>query len=420
LYNDFIEKKHSDKKEHVLCRSNFYNIFGKYLSHVDIPTATTEFCSRCAFYKAINLDNIDPNTKTTYREQFSLHLERAHNAMLIYNNLKYHRDNEEIVISFDFKSSILLPCIKNPVSNTNYSDKIKIEVFGIIINNRSILPHVYLFEGFDQVSKKEMIMHALSDFVVLLKKTHHFTRLICFADNAAAQNKNQYMIYYLECIRQSFELLSIRYSFMEVGHTHNKVDMFFGQMASILRQCDLYQINDIQSAVHNTSNFAVCRVVKNQYDFSNIVRRAVRIKNISRIQTFTLENGYVWGSEIMLGQRKLNEPMSELLKFEKIPPECIIQGLINEKNKVSSKNVSITGLVSISNTLKQYPSRPKGIEKYYEERFYELIKDDQQIQEYDTGKMIKEAKKKEKVKKTETRKTKKDKEKKKKEKKNEK
>jgi len=46
LYKDFI-KKHDD---HYVCQSTFYNIFNKYLSHVQIPTYETEFCSLCSFY----------------------------------------------------------------------------------------------------------------------------------------------------------------------------------------------------------------------------------------------------------------------------------------------------------------------------------------------------------------------------------
>ena len=389
LYHEFVEKMNCEgKQQYLICQSAFYEFFKCNLSYVEIPSAGTEFCSRCATFKSTDLDTIDQTHGTTLREQFTEHLNKAHNAMSIYNNLHYHRSNDEIVIAFDFKSSILLPLVKKPISSSNYAKKNKVEVLGIIIKNRKYKPQVYLFDEYDSVTKKEMIFHAISDLCIKLKNEYKFHRLMFFADNTVAQNKNKFMLCFMEALRQTFELISVRFSFLEVGHTHNDVDMLFGQMTTVLRQVDQYCIEDIQNEL-NSSEIAECTVVLNQNNFNVLVQQAKQIKNITTFQTFIFEEGVVYGSTEMLGQQSQNEKRKALCRYGTLARECNIRILMHENNKVLNKELTKEGLIAFSNTLNLFPSRTERITDIYERRFIDLIEDESFVIEHFTDNLLK-------------------------------
>ena len=63
LYNEFMNTHHEHERE----LSNFYNIFNQHLGYVKIPTKEIEFCAKFAFFKSVDLDVINQETRKTER-----------------------------------------------------------------------------------------------------------------------------------------------------------------------------------------------------------------------------------------------------------------------------------------------------------------------------------------------------------------
>ena len=80
--------------------------------------------------------------------------------------------------------------------------------------------------------------------------------------------------------------------------------MLFGQMTAVMKQHELYNVAKVQEVINCTKDFAKCHVVANQHDFGNIMKQAKPIKGISKYHTFIFEEGVLYCSVEMLGQKK--------------------------------------------------------------------------------------------------------------------
>jgi len=326
----------------------------------------------------VDTNEIDQETGKAFRTLFHEHLDSAKQCQdKFYQNLAKYRSNDEVVVTFDFKSSINIPCVQRPLATSNYSQKMKIEVLGIVVHNRSIKTQFYLFEEFDKVTKKEMIAHAICDFVQSSK--FNFSKIMFFADNTVSQNKNQYIITLFEYIRQSINLESIRFNFMEVGHTYSDVDMNFGKLAAVLKQIDiLYTPEDIQKAVQR-SGFAECHIISNQNNFDKLFLHSRPVPGITMYQTFIFEDGVLYGSKKMLGRRRKNEQRERLLKFNAF--ETNLDELMSEHNKIVKKAPSKTYIQEFGKTMALFHSRPDCAVEYYSQIFIDLTQDEDMVRE---------------------------------------
>ena len=378
LYNDYSE--HSMQLDQQISLPTFYRLFNTRMKHVEIPKSATEFCSSCAFYKAINLDDIEPTSMKTYRTLYNEHMTAANNAWEIYKSMTFYRKGGEHVIAFDFKNAINLPKTRIHMSASNFADKLKVEVFAVVSLNRSIkIQLLYLFNNYSRSTKKDLIAHSLGHYSIMISKNKP-KRLTVFADNAASQNKNKFILYLMESVRQSIFLECIRYNFLEVGHTHNDVDLFFGQLTRVLLEIDIFCPNDIVNAVHN-SGIAECHYYIHQVkNFSELFIMAEKIQDISTIQTFVLENNTLYGSEIMLGPKREGEKLKKLLKFNNFSEKLKIQQIMNSPNVLEYKELDQKEIKAFADTTIMFPSMPKKSLEFFSQTFTEITKNPQLVQ----------------------------------------
>jgi len=85
-----------------------------------------------------------------------------------------------------------------------------------------------------------------------LKREHVARHLFIQLDNCSRENKNRYLLSYIEYLvsRKRFECIEV--SFLPVGHTHEDVDQVFSCTSERLRSHDAITLSDLEPSLNQT------------------------------------------------------------------------------------------------------------------------------------------------------------------------
>ena len=354
LYDEFSKKEVLD-----ITYNCFRCIFKKYCSHVEILKKGTEFCPVCYHFQNRNSAEIEDGHELTNFERYEQHLQEARDAKLNYAQCQKLRKNNALVVSFDFKSSILLPCPLRKLASTNYNKKLKIDFFGIVPENRKMKPEYFLFDSLSEAKKFDMIATSLILFCDRNLKCYDMLYIFC--DNTVSQNKNRYIIALLGILRLKYNLSEIRLNFLVVGHTHMKADQCFGKVQKCLGMIDLFVPQHIAEIINRSHEVGNCYYVENVMNFSKFFINSEETKGITKVQTIVINYAGVYTSDVTLGQKKCNEKTKRKYWNINLPPLKEFNNFINSgdnfvKMKALSKKeiqeyvVSIPCFEGISNS----------------------------------------------------------------------
>ena len=71
-------------------------------------------------------------------------------------------------------------------------------------------------------------------------------------DNCFRENKNQYVIAYLNFLVKSRVFHEVIVSFLPVGHTHEDIDQFFSRVSIYMKRNDAVTMNEFAECVRNS------------------------------------------------------------------------------------------------------------------------------------------------------------------------
>jgi len=374
LHAEFVEQFY------MLSYTCFLRIFKTYCSHVQILSKGTEFCPKCYYYRGKPMDLIEPGHVLTIFERYKNHLLEASEAKQNYYSCQKLKKSNALVISFDFKSKINLPCVLNKLSSTNYDTKNTMEFFGIVPENRNMIPHFYVFDSFITAKKVDLIGSALIQFLDEFIKG--FDMLYLFCDNTVSQNKNRFIVALLELARQRYGLSECRLNFMAVGHTHMKVDMCFGRVQKCLSRHNLHTPNDIVRAI-NGSNIGRCTYIECPIDMS-ILRSVTATTGITNVQTIIVNADGVFTSTKMLGhktkkeeteQQQWNTKIVSVAKFNK--------HIADPSSRVKSKTLTKKEASEFLDSLHTYSTIKEDDLMFYKKKVVqsckEMTEEDQKV-----------------------------------------
>ena len=109
--------------------------------------------------------------------------------------------------------------------------------------------------------------------------------MILFADNCFGQNKNKYIISFLGSLLDHFNLNTITYNFLCVGHTHNDADMIFGIVAHQLQNHDILTIDDLKKYI----NIGDVNIIEEFDNYRLLFDKSKTMKGISKLSSFLFE-----------------------------------------------------------------------------------------------------------------------------------
>ncbi len=155
------------------------------------------------------------------------------------------------MVSFDFAQHISVPFDAEQEGEVYFKTMRKVHVFGIT-NEGSGEQHTYLVDEADATDKgPNAVVSMLHDY--LTNFVPRCSRLVVYADNAVAQNKNNSVLAYFMWLIARSAYDEIEFKFMVPGHTKFSPDGFFGHFKRKYVRSQVDTIYDAANLVEKSS-----------------------------------------------------------------------------------------------------------------------------------------------------------------------
>lgn len=277
---DVVRAKRSVFK---LSETSFRRIYDNYCkSYIHILKNQQQICTTCYAFER--------SDKTPQqRAEFEKHQETYGQARQAYKILMEIAIRFKLVINFDFKAHEYMPRV--PRSDTNYAFELKqkILVLDVCIENCK-LHFLFFIEDVHQCKKADIILTALWTVIKRIQEQSvseirgTFDEIVFLADNTVSQNKNRYLIVFMEAVRRHLKLARVIYQFLTVGHTHGSCDRRFGIMYHETKERYIFSIQRLHELVKNSE------IMETVYNFRGLLLACKALSNITDFQMFCFED----------------------------------------------------------------------------------------------------------------------------------
>lgn len=154
-----------------------------------------------------------------------------------------------LMLSIDFAENLEVPSHTDQDGSLFFKSPSKVGIFGVVDEGAKEYGTFLLPEK--RTLKKSGSAVASMVFEYLKRRNATFDNLVIFADNAASQNKNQYLysLTSLLAIKSLFKAKNVRVCFMVVGHTKFGPDRIFGVFRRKFKNVDINTILDVEELI---------------------------------------------------------------------------------------------------------------------------------------------------------------------------
>jgi len=273
--------------------STFFNIWNKYNANKVMRLKKTQTGCKVCLNFVLNCKD------KKIRQIYALHIQRAISFRMKYSTMRKRENKEnEIFVSFDYKSKEKFPsCVLTSQEDQNKTQFV-FSFFGIIDEWHVVEPeYVVTSDRYEVVIWEEIVTHLFNYLKARIEKKHDI--LYIQADNAAGQNKNQFILYILTFFQQYYNLDLIILNFMISGHTHFSPDRHFGIVhAKKARKDKIETVEDLIKCDNNIREETRIYKIK---DF--LKGKAQEFKGISEFSSFAIcsESDKIKAYDYMLG-----------------------------------------------------------------------------------------------------------------------
>jgi hypothetical protein len=221
-----------------LSANAFFHAWRKKLSVIKVATRITDYCETCS--------NLSQRSDGGSQVALEAHRKYAHQQRLNYKERIMNSKAEgstTLCLTFDFAENVYLPFQHRQPSQRFFLTGLKFDIFGISIDTASAQVIYGLTEGHWPCEKTantvcSMLFHFL--------KTDAFVRgsgiqpriLQLTSDNCAGQNKNRWIIWFLDFLTSIGMFDEIHLSFLVAGHTKNMCDARFALIKRKMRDTE--------------------------------------------------------------------------------------------------------------------------------------------------------------------------------------
>lgn len=227
----------SDADAKIVGLRSFYNIWKQYCPNIIVMKPASDLCEICKqnVDKIIRNSNCSDVAKSQAIAEAQLHLLRAQRQRENYNKWrKLVRENDTIeidgikrkvaVLSFDYAEQVHYPSSARAVGSTYFKTARKCGIFGVH-DEKTGIQRNYLIDEADDIGKGP---NSVVSMLYQYFSTINAEVIILFADNCAAQNKNNTISQYLSWCVLSKLNVRIEFNFLLAGHTKFAPDRNFG------------------------------------------------------------------------------------------------------------------------------------------------------------------------------------------------
>jgi len=215
-----------------------YNFYYKYFKEnfdYTFGRPQVDVCSQC---ESLNTKIRDPalseSAKRSAAGELILHKKRAKKFYTELNTAKENKDDDTVVLCFDYMSNLPLPNI--PVQEVFYMRQLWVNIF-CVHDVKTNQAKMYMYhEGEARKSPNEVcsfLLHYFENCIHVNTKN-----IILFSDGAAGQNKNHTVVRFLMNLCDRGKFKTITHFFPIRGHSFLPCDRDFGSIKRLLRKTD--------------------------------------------------------------------------------------------------------------------------------------------------------------------------------------
>ena len=235
-YQRFMEAEHPDVG---IVKDTFFRTIFNTCYNISFSPPATDLCNTCERLSVeIQVAKSKDDVKATEDLEAALmrHKDLARTAQKLLKDEGLGKDNFEgrRVISIDLQQTLPVP--KLPVNVAYYKRKVWLYNFCVydITKNQ---PYMFLWDEAQAMRGPNEIGSCINKWLDMVAEQNdgNFNVLRIYADNAAGQNKNIYIILTLLQRIQQKRLLHIEVVFLVSGHTYLPCDRAFGVIEKHLR-----------------------------------------------------------------------------------------------------------------------------------------------------------------------------------------
>jgi hypothetical protein len=326
LYTKYITYKVNIEKflsKNVISLNTFKKYFNIKCPDIILKTSKFDVCNKCIYLKNLIRNKKNTSKLDEYKKELYDHIKDAQ-----FRRIQYQTDckNKNVLcISFDFKQAIQIPTLVHQANMLYFSRKFNIYCFNIVHETKG--EHNIRLYGENKSNKSiDEILTMIDTFIEQYKNKN--LDLIFYADNCAGQNKNKYIVGYLQKLVNNDNFKIIKYKFLVSGHTHFSPDRAFGWFEKAVKNMDILSNDCIKKCFFKGCNTDSLKSVEFIDKFKNFKDYTDNngIKHISEASEIMFIKGYYF---LITNMKKFDETQKNYIKYK------------NEKVLIEEKEINI-------------------------------------------------------------------------------
>eukprot|EP00058_Branchiostoma_floridae_P005491 XP_002590979.1 hypothetical protein BRAFLDRAFT_69470 [Branchiostoma floridae] len=240
IYNKYAEEC-EDRLEPYCCPQSFNNMWKTFYPHVAIKKCS--LFTKCTICVRLGRDLAKERDPVKRRK---IKMERQeHDARQMAERLAYYQRREAarqepdkylsiIIDGMDQAKTYLPHFVGDKSKDLSTADQMKVHVSGIISHGHG-LRSTYV-DFFEYSHDSNLTLNLLLKLLGKLSTRNPLPPILFIqADNCYRENKNKYMLAFLDMLVHMRIFREIQLSFLMVGHTHEDIDQMFSRVADKLR-----------------------------------------------------------------------------------------------------------------------------------------------------------------------------------------
>ncbi|XP_078695058.1 uncharacterized protein LOC144923998 [Branchiostoma floridae x Branchiostoma belcheri] len=240
VYHQYRQEM-AEEMEPYCSKQTFYNMWKEM--YPDVIIKKSSLFTKCK--KCVQLERKLERTRDPMKRQEIQDRRRAHLGRQMRERINYYRRREaahrnpkrylSLIIDGMDQAKTYLPHFVGAKSKDMAStDLMKVHVSGIISHGHGI--KATFTDVFEYNHDSNLTINLLLKMLYRLSKQGPLPPILYVqADNCFRENKNKYMLAFLDMLVHRKIFVEVQLSFLYVGHTHEDIDQLFSQIADRLR-----------------------------------------------------------------------------------------------------------------------------------------------------------------------------------------
>ncbi|XP_066267510.1 uncharacterized protein [Branchiostoma lanceolatum] len=286
IFNKYAEEREG-RFEPYCCLQSFLNMWNTFYPHVSIKTCSLftkcTICVRLSRKLASTRDPLKRKEIKTIRERHDKR-QMIERAAYYQRRESAKKDPEKylslIIDGMDQAKTFLPHFVGDKSKDITSADQMKVHVSGVISHGHG-LRATYL-DFFEYKHDSNLTLNLLLKVLRALSLEKPLPPILYIqADNCYRENKNKFMLAFLDMLVHMKIFREVQLSFLIVGHTHEDIDQMFSRIADKLRHQEAHTPEQL---IHMMPE---CRKLRGMFNIRDWLRPHIsNIKGHSQVGQF--------------------------------------------------------------------------------------------------------------------------------------